>query len=271
MYTKEKYPHEYFKSFTHLLAHDAYEEQEEFKLLLRQAHLVNTYSHLIVFVDQHGVPVYSFCETNTSLLEYIARMTETHGEHAAANILRIYELDLHSGWTTEDIAELHSLPVGDFKGAVAITSKMLLRNPDPFICVCGPISTGSPDETIHDRLWKFHRSIQKLTREGKNVFDQMPVEPTFEKWHEEHKFTTMDFVRNYYEPLFGLRRPESNRRVFIGATFLHGWRQSTGAKLEYDYWNNQDSRILNVLPSHYLDTEPGYALIRTVDIPALQS
>lgn len=75
-------------------------------------------------------------------------------------------------WTEGDREELARAQ--DFKDMLPVAMRVIKRMSGPIGQVCGPISSGG--EGIEINIIRFHQTIHKLQKDGKNIFDQMPFE-----------------------------------------------------------------------------------------------
>jgi hypothetical protein len=130
-------------------------------------------------------------------------------------------------WRKEDWENLEKIKsVSDL---YIIASGIISRMPQPFIQVCGPISTGGLG-SIEANLSAFNKIIIDLQKRGLNVFDQMPFEIPMQKLQEKlvSKGEYLEsLLTDFYYPIF-----ESG--LISAFYFIPGWQTSFGAKCEHE-------------------------------------
>ncbi len=108
-----------------------------------------------------------------------------------------------------------------------IAFSVINRMPQPVVQVCGPISTGGLG-SIPENLAVFRRYIEAMQKEGRNVFDQMPFEPTMQRIRatRQDRVIERSILYDFYLPLF-----ESG--AVSELVFMPNWKESIGACWEF--------------------------------------
>ncbi len=127
-------------------------------------------------------------------------------------------------WTEKEKSALEVAV--SFNDLLVIALAVLDRMPDPVAQVCGPISTGGRGSTELN-LKVFDATIERLLKEGINVFDQVPFEQPMVRMRAQDKTGKYNdqLLLQFYLPLF-----QSGRITRF--YFIHDWPSSKGASWE---------------------------------------
>ena len=85
---------------------------------------------------------------------------------------------VHKYWTKEDCKMLDNAV--SYKQLLKIALRVLARMPRSCAQVCGPISTGGAG-SVEKNLKRFDEVIEKLQKDGIDVFNQVPFEIPMQK------------------------------------------------------------------------------------------
>ena len=129
-------------------------------------------------------------------------------------------------WDEETLLSLNRIE--SFADMFFIAKKILSQMPDNLGQVCGPISNGGLGSK-EKNLEYFSKEIDRLQREGVDIFDQMPFE---EHVHRLFDSATLnqnheDILNDFYLPIFLSGKIKT-------LYFVEGWETSKGAKWEHD-------------------------------------
>lgn len=116
-----------------------------------------------------------------------------------------------------------------FYELVTVGNRVLNRMGEPIAQVCGPISTGG-NSSVKENLETLANTTELLTKNGINVFNQLQFERAFDRIMRNYKTSGYDtpILKEFYGPIF-----ESGRIKII--YLLPGWKDSVGARWEYNY------------------------------------
>ncbi len=114
--------------------------------------------------------------------------------------------------------------------------------------VCGPISTGGKG-SIEENLKIVHNVIEKLDKQGKNIFNQMPFEDVMQVIKPQTNLSTKEanqkLLDDFYLPIF-------QSRLIKTLYFIHDWKSSHGAQWEHDKAKELGIEII-YLPEDFLE------------------
>ncbi|MEK7192152.1 MAG: hypothetical protein AAB646_01390 [Patescibacteria group bacterium] len=131
---------------------------------------------------------------------------------------------------------------------VKIAFRILKRMPQPIGQVCGPITSGGFG-SLKKNLKVFQSVIDRLQKEGKTIFDQLPFENALHRLYRSsgHKDPGKQLLEEFYFPIFvsGLVKH---------LYFMPNWATSNGATWEF-HTANHLGIPLEVLALDYL-TKP---------------
>lgn len=137
--------------------------------------------------------------------------------------------------------------VNNYLDASKIALSIIKEMPRPVGQVCGPITTGGVG-SVKENLKIFSNTIEKLTQEGKNIFNQLPFEETLKRirnndWRPFSE-KNLRLLKEFYGTVF-----ESG--LVENLYFIHGWEKSFGTT-----WEHRKTGILNLnrmyLPKDYI-------------------
>lgn len=146
-------------------------------------------------------------------------------------------------WTDE--VRRAALEAKTFEELAQTALVVLKQLPKPVGQVCGPISTGGVG-SIEGNLRRFQETIERLVRQGRVLFDQMPF--------EEHIFRVVEntwgarqnklLLEQFYRPVFESRHVST-------LYFIPGWESSEGAAWEHELGRQLQMEIVYLDDSLY--------------------
>ena len=116
-----------------------------------------------------------------------------------------------------------------------VAKRIIERMPKPIVEVCGPIANGGLG-SIEANLNAFNETIKKLQKEGLNVFDQMPLEESMQKFKVGNDMDKLveSILKDFYMPIF-------KSGAISAFYFMPGWESSRGA-----IWEHKIAKELNI-------------------------
>lgn len=224
-----------------------FKDHEKYQELIQLLHLSNEVSSLVVTVHPGH---HRFQEEIHYVGETITEARNRAISSGTGVIHAVIPIQTHSGWTKTEYKMLDEAKT--FADALTIAMKLIdnqCLSRDSFTQVCGPISTGGYGSVEHNLL-AFHKTIQKLKKSRKElIFDQMPFEPLFHRFHAEWSAVHGDaymqpVLDDFYLHLF-------ERGHIKKLTFMHDWKSSRGAQ-----WEHEQAERLRIpveyLPENYI-------------------
>lgn len=133
---------------------------------------------------------------------------------------------MYKYWTEDDYKAVEKAQT--YAELFSIAKKILERMPHPRAQLCGPISTGGAG-SIEKNLWRFDIAIDRLQKEGVEVFSQMPLEEGIRRIREKEGETIypMSLLEDLYLPIF-------ENKLVDKVYFLPDWQSSKGASWEHE-------------------------------------
>lgn len=219
-----------------------FRDHPDYGELTQVLHLTNEIQSLIITVHPGG----KRHQEHFHFIDEPISIARKRAESSGVGVIKtVKPLDIHSGWTKTEYEMLDEAKT--FANALTIAMKVIGNQclaEKSFTQVCGPISTGGYG-SVERNLLAFHKTIQKLKKScNELVFDQMPFEPLFHRFHNEWSAVHGDaymqpVLDDFYLHLF-------ERGHIKKLTFMHDWKSSRGAQ-----WEHEQAKRLHI-PVEYL-------------------
>ncbi|MBI2474242.1 MAG: DUF4406 domain-containing protein [Candidatus Taylorbacteria bacterium] len=128
-------------------------------------------------------------------------------------------------WTQVEHAKLSA--ADGFSDMLDIAMDVLKRMPQPVSMVSGPMTTGGA--SFEENLKKFGKVIEKLDKEGKTIFNQLPFQNIMLRLYNAWTGPgyCMPLLTDFYQPIF---KSGLVKTVY----FIPGWEKSFGASWEHE-------------------------------------
>lgn len=164
---------------------------------------------------------------------------------------RLVKFGHRTYWEQRDLDRIYAIEAYDdpFKimnESFDLALEIITRAPRELGIVCGPISSGT--KSVEENISIFARTVFKIGQEMP-IFNQLPFEPGFAKAHDaivgNEKLcpggsSSKFFIEHFYEKLFRLPGMKWT------ASFIYGYRHSTGAMIEHEILSGLGSKIIEL-------------------------